>query len=139
MYPARRLSREGRRGGDRRPIGVRRQVRQMVEQGRRRTGQTGDLAGRWQVGNGTAHLGLHAVSNFGDGSPGRANLAGHLGEPIRSEQDHGHGRYDEKLCGIEIEHTFYSTHEHTLDEGCAEDPRSRRVLVIRLASSIRIH
>jgi hypothetical protein len=44
------------------------------------------------------------VAEIADRTPGSTDLAGHLGELVRPQQEDGHHGDDEKLGGVEIEH-----------------------------------
>ena len=59
-----------------RSVRPRAHVGEVVEQGRGRAGQPGDVGGRGQVGDGAADLGLHAVAELIERAPGRHRPGG---------------------------------------------------------------
>ena len=59
---------------------------------------------RGQVGHGVAHLGLHPVPEFVEGAPRATDLAGDLGEAVRSQEDDGDHGDHEQLAWVEVEH-----------------------------------
>ena len=74
----------------------------MVQQSRGRPDQTGYLGARREIGHGVAHLALHSCAVVVKRAPIATDLAGHVGESVRSEQDDSDDRDDKSLAGSRL-------------------------------------
>jgi len=79
-------------------------VGERVEKGQRRAGEAGDLGGRGQVGHGLSHLTFDLLVEGAQLVPDSAELARHLGQLVRAQQDQGQDQHHQQLGRAERQH-----------------------------------